>query len=309
MVDLVTAPTPAGSSLKLGDLNNVAAGVNTAAAGMLLGTTSTGQWGPVTNPADRIGNLLPASVAAAESTTGWGTGRATLVVTPGGGLSGACLTATATATQKSSYLYNNPSNNAATYPVTPGLTYTWQVMLRADRTTAATTVAIYWRRADGTTAASSPGYVISAAIPLSPTWTLHTVTGTAPSTAALATFGVHPTVATGEAYQLEQSGLWFGAGGDWGMPGTPIVNQGVRRTTPNGTDQLIEVWAGGAWVPIRYQSGARTVTGGKAIRDNNKVTWTGTDPAPTGFRDTYATGGKTYLTGDGIPTTLPGTPG
>jgi hypothetical protein len=47
MVDLVAAPTPAGSSLTLGDLNNVAPAADTAAAGMLLGTTSTGQWAPV----------------------------------------------------------------------------------------------------------------------------------------------------------------------------------------------------------------------------------------------------------------------
>jgi hypothetical protein len=104
MVDLVEPATPAGSSLRLGDLNNVAAGADTAAAGMLLGTTSTGQWGPVTAgasggagevrpawapPADYIGT---AAAGTAETAAGWTVARIT--VAP----SGAVVTATAQGT-------------------------------------------------------------------------------------------------------------------------------------------------------------------------------------------------------------------
>jgi hypothetical protein len=44
------------------------------------------------------------------------------------------------------------------------------------------------------------------------------------------------------------------------MPGTPILNQGRRVSRPNGTDRLVEVWDGTAWVPIHYNSGVRDIS-------------------------------------------------
>lgn len=47
VVDLIEDPTPAGSSLSLGNLNSVDDAVDTAPAGKVLGATATGAWGAV----------------------------------------------------------------------------------------------------------------------------------------------------------------------------------------------------------------------------------------------------------------------
>jgi hypothetical protein len=47
VVDKVADPTPAGSSLTLGNLKNIADAADTATTGSLLGATADGQWGPV----------------------------------------------------------------------------------------------------------------------------------------------------------------------------------------------------------------------------------------------------------------------
>jgi hypothetical protein len=308
MVDLVEPATPAGSSLKLGDLNNVATGADTAAAGMLLGTTSTGQWAPVTNPGDWIGNLLtPAEAGCASAPSG---SQCTITVDEVG-RDGQGLRIVAGGATIGYGLHGWV--NRGTMPVTGGATYTHRVSVRALAVsgTPLARVTVYWWTAPGTNSPASPPRADSGWAPLTATWVDLELAVNAPADATHASIWVaFSGVTVGDIYAADQQGWCRGAGGDWAMPGVPIVNQGIRHTAPNGTDSLTEVWDStkGVWVPVRYSSGVRTVTGGKALRENSTVTWTGTDAAPAGFRDTYATGGKTYLTGDPLPTSLPGTP-
>jgi hypothetical protein len=316
MVDLVAAPTPAGSSLKLGDLNNVATNANTAAAGMLLGTTSTGQWAPIANPADGIGNLLTANQASAGDTLGDNIGF------PGVGVAGTYAYVVTDAWRGAGCLQMTSvaDGNVGVYLAGPGPSNRWPVVGGATYTLAAAAKAVGNSRlfASGfewfTAAGASAGVAWPTLLASVPTasWAFGVTAAVAPANAAYVRLSVVTNGSrTGDVMLVDCFGFWRGAGGAWAMPGVPIVNQGIRTSTPNGTDQLTEVWddAKATWVPVRYWSGVRTVTGGKALRENSTVTWTGTDAKPAGFRDTYATGGKTFQTGDPLPTSLPGTPG
>jgi hypothetical protein len=53
----------------------------------------------------------------------------------------------------------------------------------------------------------------------------------------------------GFSLNVDDWGVWVGAGGDWAMPGVPITNQGIRS---NPTTAITEVWDStkAAWVPV-----------------------------------------------------------
>lgn len=65
----------------------------------------------------------------------------------------------------------------------------------------------------------------------------------------------------GAEIDIDHVSFHRGAGGDWAMPGTPIVNLGRRVTHPNTDDVLVEVWdAGlGRWQRTYYDTGVRTL--------------------------------------------------
>jgi hypothetical protein len=309
MVDLVAVPTPAGSSLKLGDLNNVAPAADSAAAGMLLGTTADGAWGPVPTP-QWAGNLLsPGEADCAVPPTG----RANVTsadIDPAGGIDGDAALIITAAGASPSVGYGG-SNVRGVIPVTGGRTVTGQWSVRGLLAAAGARVKprLYWWTAAGVNAPASQPMSEGLWVTLADTWAVAEVTAVAPPDARYASLWLTGTGFTAaDTYAVDHAGVWAGAGGLWGPPGTPIESQGTRVRSPNGTDLLVEAWTGTAWTVVAYRSGVRTVPGGIGIRDGNTVTWTGTGEAPTGFRDTYQTGGKTYLTGDGIPTSLPGTP-
>ena len=67
----------------------------------------------------------------------------------------------------------------------------------------------------------------------------------------------------GETFGALASGLWKGAGGQWAMPGRPIVGLGRRVTHPNTDDVLVEVWDDGLgrWQVTHYDSGWRNISG------------------------------------------------
>jgi hypothetical protein len=326
VVEKVEDPADAGSSLTLDALKDVTAPASTA-AGMFLGTTGVGAWGPVANPltahlaaADphaqyalrgRIGNLLTANQAsgtdALGTTEGFRSTAATMTSEVAGGSRALKVVGTAATTVRAHIGGGTGTTPTGVIPVTAGALYTFVVTGTAPSVTAQPTLVIYWWRADGTTAATPASSSITGA-PLSPTGSQYVFSDAAPPDAAMASVTFRwLAVAAGETVYLDRLGFWEGAGGDWAMPGTPILNQGRRVSRPNGTDRLVEVWGDGKWLVVEYDSGTRDVGGAKLRRVNAQVFKTGTPTLPAGFRDTWATGGNVFPTDDPIPTALPGT--
>lgn len=315
-------PADAGSSLTLDALKNVTAPASTA-AGMLLGTTAVGAWGPVANP-------LTAHLAAADPHAQYALrGLVGNLLTPNQASGGDALGTTAglsgyAATIVRSTAQARSGSGSILATQTTG-TYSQVVVLIPDqmwRSVAGRCVtAVAWIRPEVTATvqmmvgSSKRNYAPATATTIpAGVWSRIEHTFVVPddeSTGSAAVFKpiLHDTAAV---YYADNFGFWEGAGGDWAMPGTPILNQGRRVTHPNVDDVLVEVWDDGKarWQRAFYHSGVRSLTSpsaGQLVRVGDTVTWTGTGAAPAGFRDSFAAGAKTYQTSDPVPASLPGT--
>jgi hypothetical protein len=248
-------------------LSDVSAPTDTP-AGLFLGTTGMGQWGPLPLP---VGNLLSADTASLEGGIGdWGPSAqqgaavGTLEQSSGWSLHG---TKSARITCKTTDL---PSFAISTdIPVKAGGTYTFTASGFKDTVTAQSAgpwLALVYFAADGHVTASSNAYFRTdgqydyegSNWSTGAARALKTVV--APPGTAYARLYIYGEVGTPGAYfYLDCFGVWEGAGGDWSMPGSPIPNLGVRARRPNTDDRLVEVWDGGKWVPVLYDSGWRDI--------------------------------------------------
>jgi hypothetical protein len=281
VVEKVEDPADAGSSLTLDALKNVAAPASTP-AGMFLGTTGVGAWGPVANPlvghlaaADPhaqyalrglVGNLLTANQASGTDALGTTEGFApsaiySSVAVASGGVSGNCLQLNTVASNNGGGVSLNAKPDATgvagSIPVVAGTTYTAMMMSKSSATSVLR-IRIFWLNSSGQVVSS----LDSADAPSDGTWRVSSVTGVAPAGAAYASVFIRRSMSTvGDTHLVDSLSFHVGAGGDWAMPGTPILNQGRRVSRPNGTDRLVEVWDGAAWVPVHYDSGERQIGG------------------------------------------------
>jgi hypothetical protein len=234
-------------------LSDVSAPTDTA-AGMFLGTTGVGEWGPVVLP---VGNLLTPNQASLETDlTGWGqTYQAALSRVPSSSGDGSwALRITNTASADGFAVYT-PTNSFAgrVIPAVPGVTYTASGRF-APRTASSGYLLMLFYDAQG----SQIGNGFQGVIPQQ--GGLVQAAGVAPAGTVTVCMSIYGSGAVGDYIEGDCFGIWQGAGGDWAMPGTPITNLGRRVTRPNGTDRLVQVWDGAAWVSTHYDSGRRDVT-------------------------------------------------
>ena len=222
-----------------------------------------------------IGNLLTANQASVETDlTGWPS------VAQQGGSVGTAARSTAWAAHGSaSMLFTALTTTSAAFdqqtftPVTAGQVYTvyaegnkvgtWD---RASETRAS----VVWFNSSDGVVGSSMAYFrtdqqYDAGIGL---WSsglakaYRTFVAPAGAVKAKVYFYFGPGGSAGDAFYVDKIGFWAGAGGDWAMPGTPIVNLGHRVTHPNVDDVLVQKWdAGlGRWQTVHYDSGVRDIT-------------------------------------------------
>jgi hypothetical protein len=167
---------------------------------------------------NKVGNLLTANQASVETDSSpFGAflnctiSRSTAHSVHGS----ACLKAVATA--------DGPfiAGLGESFPVVPGETITATFALKADREIVGVRVTIQW--ATG----GSPGAVVYRTVTATTSWVTHSLTVVVPSgveTAGLFSWVTIHAAAGSEIY-MDCFGVWKGAGGQWAMPGTPIVGQ------------------------------------------------------------------------------------
>jgi hypothetical protein len=303
----VAGAAAVGSGLTAARADHVHAGVQLAStAPAAIASASSVGVGTTAARADHVhqgllgGNLLTAAQANAES--GWVGGHANVSYTTLNARSGTSLTIENTRNSWSL------AQTATWIPVVAGRTYTataWAA--NVDATSGA--VGIYFANDSG----SKVGDIAPAFTSTTPQ--RYITTGVAPAGATKALMHLYNTAsAAGQRVTYDEIGFWEGAGGDWALPGSPITNQGIRTTHPNGDDVLCEQWdaSSGRWQTVHYDSGWRdmaslatantgqTVTTLRVRRNGNRVTFVAsiTNTAggnrlpvltlPTGFRAALA---------------------
>lgn len=145
---------------------------------------------------------------------------------------------------------------------TPGSTYTFTIAAMSPTVTRVVNHIHYFYNSAGAVIGTSTTTFTA----LSSTWQRFTATVVAPAlTAFVGSRWYLASSANGEVSYWDACGVWQGAGGEWALPGTPIVNTGRRVTHPNTDDVLVEVWdptysTTGRWATVRYDSGWRGMT-------------------------------------------------
>lgn len=207
-----------------------------------------------------IGNLLTANQASVEtSVSDWVTnGAQSLVRSTSSALRGSASILVTFSTQA----WGIKAATASRVPVTPGQVYTLTAAFLTASGSRTMRVRIVWYQPDNLT--TSAITIQSAGTPVSAsTWSRASVTALAPADAGFADIRLEPvdTGSAGDSAYVDAIGFWAGAGGEWAMPGTPIVNLGRRVTHPNTDDVLVEAWDStqNRWQVAHYDSGWRIV--------------------------------------------------
>jgi len=171
-----------------------------------------------------VGNLLTANQASLETdATGWVQGaNSTVARSTATALHGsASLAMTCTGAGDASCALSV----GAYAPVTPGVVYGGTLATKAATTGRICAVSISWYTAGGAfiSATSSPSTLSNTS-----TWTTIHTAGVAPATAAGARLVLDIAgPSASEVHYVDCAGVWVGAGGQWALPGTPIVNLGT----------------------------------------------------------------------------------
>ena len=239
------ADTPARLAVGVAGTNPILTPDTSAASGLAWKSHA----GADVAKASTVGNLLTANVA---------TGTDTLGATAGFLVAGATIESSTTValvgprslkvTVTDAYvIVYTPGSGVGGSPVTPGDTYT--ALVAAQSTVSRAALArIYWYTADGIPISQ----VSSGSIATSATaWTLYTVTGVAPATAAYAATIWEPGGnVVGDVHYLDCWGFHVGAGGLWQPPGVPIPNLGIRANPADATQ--VQVWNPGnsTWITV-----------------------------------------------------------
>ena len=233
-----------------------------------------------------VGNLLTANQASIETdTTGFAVvancaiARSTAAAAHGS----ACLTATSSAA-------GDTQVGIDLLPITAGERYTATFEAQAPSITASLALTYVWWDASAPVAFASVD-----ARALSTSWQRWTFTGVAPAGATrLEVRGQWTAVGAGEVVRFDKWGVWKGAGGQWAMPGVPIVGQSLIATnnavhlsgtgTPEGvvtaapgstwlqTDSTTDVKGWLRWVKATGTGNTGWVAGAEADTGWRKVT-------------------------------------
>jgi hypothetical protein len=132
-----------------------------------------------------------------------------------------------------------------------GETYTFTGSVRKHPSASVSAFKIYvrWYQDDSKSAILRTDVSANRSI-TSDKWAQQTDTFIAPSGATLADLSIvflaDAGLAVGDKVYIDRLGIWQGAGGDWAMPGTPILNQTLRVVAPESVD----MWGGEAWIPL-----------------------------------------------------------
>ena len=201
-----------------------------------------------------VGNLLTANQATGtgtlSNTTGF-SGNPTLASSTDYAWEGVrSLKVTATSTSGTVFLGTN-ATTGSNIAVTPGMVYTAMCWQKSETITKSHGIRIQWFQADGTTASAVTAVVSSAALALSPTWTLSLVAAVAPSDAAFARVSAVLTgTGAGDVWHLDGFSFHRGAGGLWVPPGLVVPNLGTRANPSNSAQ--VQVWNPGnsTWITV-----------------------------------------------------------
>jgi hypothetical protein len=220
----------------------------------------------------RIGNLLTANQASGTDTLGDTTGFASYNAT--------LSRSTAWSAQGSGSLLVTPTGANPTVditpqgtsgiPVVPGETVTGTFTARAGTATGRTGVLFVAFYNSGGTWLSAPSTAVTLSGSTDSTATLTTV---APANAAyMGLTATSYTALTGETFYIDKAGLWEGTGGQWAMPGQPILgltdapvgnlltaNQASVETDTTG-------WAANTGAPTIERSTTRAVHGSASLK-------------------------------------------
>jgi hypothetical protein len=195
----------------------------------------------------KVGNLLTANQASGTDTLGNTTGftaqnNCTLASSTAQALRGSrSLAVTATAAASLAVLTSQVAAD-------PGQLFTASVACRAAAAGADTRLDLAFYASGGGWIATVNGTAVN---DTTTGWTTLTVTGVAPSGAGLVLAALNIDAAgIGVVHYADCFGLWRGAGGQWAMPGTPIVHTGIRPN-PANTAQ-VQVWndATATWITV-----------------------------------------------------------
>jgi hypothetical protein len=215
-----------------------------------------------------VGNLLTANVASGGDSLGGLTWfptahfQSTAVRTTDHAAHGTgSVLATGTAVGFCHFAINNSGTN--------GLPLNYRLPIKASAAVKRVTgvsgsakIYVWWFTSSGTACTSA--YTVGGSSYInSSTFTTIQDTFVPPADAAYAEARViYSTGAIGDSVAIDDFGVWFGAGGDWAMPGVPIANLGITVSRPNTDDYLCQQWSSteGKWVTTRYDSGWRDVT-------------------------------------------------
>jgi hypothetical protein len=249
-----------------------------------------------------IGNLLTANVASGTDTLGTTAGfigvfysptlaRSTATASHGSG----CLSATLTSA--SGAVFATPGTGTSGVPVEGGETYTVRFVSKAATTGKQVRPSVDFYDAGGSSVSggSSGTYVTNS----TSAWTVHQMTVTAPATAAYLRLGatINSTV-IGEAHYFDDFGVWKGTGGQWAMPGQPILGLtdapiGNLLTLNQASVEIDTTGLGGRYYCTASRSTSYAADGSASLL----LTATGTEAFGGGVPFASApavTGGATY---------------
>ena len=196
----------------------------------------------------RIGNLLTANQASLETdTTGWGdTANCTIHRNTGLALVGAASLDMVSSAAGDVLA----QTTVAGIPVSAGATYTAVASFVSGAVSRTARVGIQWFDSGGSWIAAVSGSAVTTTIGAA--WGESMVTAVAPSNAVTA--NVYVTVqscaAASEYHFVDRIGIWAGSGGQWAMPGTPIVHTGIRPNPSNTAE--VQIWndATATWITV-----------------------------------------------------------
>lgn len=250
----------------------------------------------------KIGNLLTRNQAsggnALGTTTGFAGGNvATVAYVTSTGIAGpGCIEITATSAANSVAGGTPRPSQGTPVAVEAGNTYTATTTVKytAGSRTSAKMQFVWW---DAGGSPLTPGS-IGDSKPIGTTEVVLTVTGVAPANAVAVSVEaiMDSPGAVGDKLATGRWGFWKGTGGQWAMPGTPIVgqsriavNNAVDLSGTGAPESKVAAPPGSTWLQV---GGAVTVSGNLLWR---KVTGTGTTGwtpegalADTGWRDVSA---------------------
>jgi hypothetical protein len=144
------------------------------------------------------------------------------------------------------------ANAVASTPIIGGQTYTLSAMVWSDAGSEMVVGArIFWRLADGTTAATVAGVDGGQSLTTG-TPAIRTVTAVAPTDAVLA-YGLIGRLTNGAEtgnYYVDAITFHRGAGGLWSPPGVPVPNLGTRVNPADATQ--VQIWNPGndTWITV-----------------------------------------------------------